>query len=258
MPEWLYEPGPEIPLTQEDIRRLYRNSTCSDDSLNLGIGSLRAPSPAELQSLWDDSESDSGSDDEPYDDDDHADVSDADTDSTSATLHDAQMASSSYAPKDHLHQPASPQSPPSPRRHPSDLLRLYTYSSADADLAACLECIDEQLLCTPLSVYADVCYSAAVKRESQNAVSRGSSDLERVAEEEEEPESDESEDEPELHSPVQTSPASSWPAGVFIGNEPSEALSSLKLPSSYHTSIVSKPPRCFVSSSPHIYRDPCF
>ena len=252
MPEWLYEPGPEIPLTQEDIRRLYRNSTCTEGSLSSALGSLRAPSPAELQSLWDDSGSESGSDDEPYDDDDdeNVDVSDADTASTSATLHDANVQpSSSSASK---LQPPSPQSPPSQRRHSSDLLKLYTYSCADEELAACLDCIDELLLCNPFSTFADVCYIAAVKREPQNGVSRGSSELERVTEEEEDgpEESEDSEDEPELQSPVQSTPASKWTSGVCLGNEPSEALSSLTLPTSYHATLVSKP-RCFVSSLRH-------
>ncbi|THH27809.1 hypothetical protein EUX98_g6369 [Antrodiella citrinella] len=260
MPEWLYEPGPEIPLTQDDVRRLYRNSTCTttEDSLSLGYGSIRAPSPAELQSLWDDSESDSGSDDEPFDDEDDDEnlcVSDADTDSTSATLHDAPVDPADHAPSTSaLKQPQliSPPSPPSPRRHPDDLLRLYAYSSADPDLATCLHGIDEALLCNPFSVYADVCYNAAVKREPQNGgVSRGSNELERVTEEDEteeaESEESEDEDEPVLHSPIQTGVvASNWTSGVYVGNAPSEALSALALPAPYHATMDSKP-GCFVS-----------
>lgn len=243
MPEWLYEPGPEIPLSQEDIRRLYRNSICTDDSLSLGLGSIRAPSPAELQSLWDDSESDSGSDDEPYEDDEDENVyvSDADTDSTSATLHDAQNPATTSALKQQL---SSSPSPPSPRRHPSELLRLYTYSSADPELTTCLDGIDEALLCNPLSVYADVCYNTAVKREAQNGVSRGSNELERVTEEDEDADSEESEDEPELYSPIQAGAAPNWSSGVYVGNGPSEALSALALPPTYHATIDIKP-RCF-------------
>ncbi|TCD69419.1 hypothetical protein EIP91_007766 [Steccherinum ochraceum] len=264
MPEWLYEPGPEIPLSQEDVRRLYRDSTCTDDSLSLGLRSLRAPSPAELQSLWDDSDSDSGSDDEDEDDEQYDDddenvyVSDADTASTSATLHEAARSPirSPSEPSEPAskQQPPSPPSPPSLRRHSSDTLRLYAYSSADPQMVACLDAIvDEALLCNPFSVYADVCYVAAVKREPQNGVSRGSSELERVTEEEEEheevaeadPESDSSDDddEPELVSPVQAGTAPKWSSGVYLGNEPSEALTAISLPPVYHA--VDTKVRCF-------------
>lgn len=137
-------------------------------------------------------------------------------------------------------------------------------------MVACLEMIDEALLCNPFSVYADVCYVAAVKREPQNGVSRGSPELERVTEEEEEeheheqeeaaeadPESDESDDddEPELVSPVHAGTAPKWSSGVYLGNEPSEALTAISLPPVYHA--VDTKVRCFVSRHNTYVRVPC-
>ncbi|KAH8103511.1 hypothetical protein BXZ70DRAFT_735146 [Cristinia sonorae] len=242
MPDWLYEPGPEIPLSQDDVRRLYRDQTDEDSLLSLGLSSIRAPSHAELQSLWDDSDSgsDDDGDDERLDDHDHDDdenaasSSDADTDSTSATLHDA------HPPSPALKVPIA-QPPLVLHPHSAESLWLYSYSAADPELETCLRCIEEELLCNPFSVYADVCYLATVKSEPQHGLlTRGSSELERVAEEDEE-ESDESEDEPEeLHSPVQTGGGGKWSSGVCVGTSPESALS---LPAAY----IDSKPRCFVS-----------